>query len=398
MGKENIVIIIIIKKPILRIIMTEEFRAININDINLDLENPRVPLSIRNAEIGKTKEQINSDILEYLIKTGSITELILSIGENGFFSGEALLLIPDDNDKNKYIVVEGNRRVTALKLLHDPTIATASKNKILEASRSAKKSIDELTMIPSIIFPKRKDILKYLGYRHITGIKDWKALEKARYMYSMYQQLKNDGSVEDNIHKEITKAIGSNRSYVKRILQAYDLYLFIEEKDFFNIEGLNDEKFHFVNLSDSLHKPNVKKFLLEDNEEVNSPFNTKHLQEWTEWLFKENASGKTRLKGTSSDLKDLNQVLGNTKALEIFRNKDKTLAEAVFLAEDPEHIIRVSLEEGLKNLLEMDRVISKVEDFNKIQNFDDNLLELRQIAKKVHDFKLLKTTSIDDDL
>ncbi|HFU76340.1 MAG TPA: hypothetical protein ENK66_08860 [Arcobacter sp.] len=375
--------------------MTEEFKPININNINLDLDNPRVPLSIRNAEQGQTKEQVNNDILEYLIKTGSITELILSIGENGFFSGEALLLIPDPNDEGKYIVVEGNRRVTALKLLHDPSLATVSKNKILEASNSAKKSTDELTMIPSIIFPERKDILKYLGYRHITGIKDWKALEKARYMYTMYQQLKDDGSTEDNIHKEIAKSIGSNRPYVKRILQAYNLYLFIEQKDFFDIEGLDDQKFHFVNLSDSLHKPNVSKFLLEDNEEANSPFNEKHLKEWTEWLFKENASGKTRLKGTSSDLKDLDQVLANTKALEIFRNKDATLAEAVFLAEDAEHIIRVSLEEALKSLLEIDRVISKVEDFNKIQNFDENLLELRQIAKKIHNFKLI---SIDNDL
>lgn len=371
--------------------MTEKFELVNINNINLDLENPRVPLSIRNQEDGKSQEQINSDIIEYLIRTGSLTELMLSIGENGFFSGEALLLIPDEKNHGKYIVVEGNRRVTALKLLHDPSLATISKNKILEAANSAKKSIEELTEIPSIIFSKREDILKYLGYRHITGIKDWKSLEKARYMYTMYQHLKVNGSIEENIYKEIAKAIGSNRRYVKRILQAYNLYLYIEEKDFFNIDGLDDQNFHFVNLSDSLNKPNISKFLLEDQE----PFNTEHLKEWTEWLFKENASGKTRLKGTSSDLRDLDQVLANTKALEIFRNKDATLAEAVFLAEDAEHIIRVSLEESLKNLVEIDRVISKVEDFTKIQNFDENLLELRQIAKKIYNFKLM---SIDDDL
>jgi len=377
--------------------MTEEFKAVNINNINLDLENPRIPLSIRSGEQGKTKEQINQDILEYLIKTGSITELILSIGENGFFSGEALLLIPDSNDEEKYIVVEGNRRVTALKLLHDPSLATVSKNKILEASNSAKKSTDELTMIPSIIFPERKDILKYLGYRHITGIKDWKALEKARYMYSMYQQLKDEGSIEDNIHKEIAKAIGSNRPYVKRILQAYNLYLFIEQKDFFDIEGLDDQKFHFVNLSDSLHKPNVSEFLLEDNEELDSPFNKRHLQEWTEWLFKENTSGKTRLKGTSSDLKDLNQVLGNSKALEKFRNNDITLSEAVFLSEDAEHILRISLEEAIKHINEIDRVIIDV-DFSKVPDFDEKLLELRRTAQKINTYKQSKTMDLENDL
>ena len=377
--------------------MTEKFQLVNINNINLDLENPRVPLSIRNAEKGKTQEQINSDILEYLIKTGSLTELMLSIGENGFFAGEALLLIPDENNDDKYIVVEGNRRVTALKLLHDPSLATISKNKILEASNSAKKSTDELTMIPSIIFSERKDILKYLGYRHITGIKDWKALEKARYMYTMYQHLKDNGSIEENIHKEIAKAIGSNRPYVKRILQAYNLYLFIEQQDFFNIEGLDDQKFHFVNLSDSLHKPNVAKFLLEDNEDIDTPFNKKHLQEWTQWLFKESASGKTKLKGTSSDLKDLNQVLGNSKALEKFRNNDVTLSEAVFLSEDAEHILRISLEEALKHINEIDRVIIDV-DFSKLPDFDEKLLELRRTAQKINTYKQSKAMDLENDL
>lgn len=210
--------------------MTEELKLVNINDINLDLENPRVPLSIRRQDSTKSSDEVNQDILEYLIKTSSLTELMLSIGENGFFSGEALLLIKDPGDTEKYIVIEGNRRVSALKLLHNPELATISVNKIKEASELAE---EKPVKIPSIVFSNRDEILKYLGYRHITGIKNWKALEKARYMHTMYQKIKQP-SIEDNdVYQEIAKSIGSQRSYVKRILEAFELYSYIEQNDFF---------------------------------------------------------------------------------------------------------------------------------------------------------------------
>lgn len=375
--------------------MTEELKLVNIANINLDLENPRVPLSIRKKDATKSKEEINQDILEYLIKTGSLTELMLSIGENGFFSGEALLLVKDPQDTTKYIVIEGNRRVSALKLLHKPKLATISVNKIKEASNIADQ---KPTDIPSIVFQNRDEILKYLGYRHITGIKNWKALEKARYMNAMYQKIKNPNIEDSDVYQEIAKSIGSQRSYVKRILEAFELYSYIEEEDFFNIPGLNDQNFHFVNLSDSLNKENIAKFLREDNEDEHAIFNKKHLKEWTEWIFKENSEGGTRLKGTSSDLKDLDLVLSNPKALELFRAKEASLSQSVFLAEDAEYIVSISLDEALQHLMEADRVLTKIDDFNKINNFDDSILDIRKLAKKIFDYKQAQNLDFEDDV
>jgi len=375
--------------------MTEELKLVNINDINLDLENPRVPLSIRKQDSAKSSDEVNKDILEYLIKTGSLTELMLSIGENGFFSGEALLLINDPKNKDKYIVVEGNRRVSALKLLHNPELATVSVNKIKEASELFEEPPSQ---IPSIIFQDRDEILKYLGYRHITGIKNWKALEKARYMNTMYQKIKKPEMQDSAVYQEIAKSIGSQRSYVKRILEAFELYSYIEEKDFFSIPGLNDQNFHFVNLSDSLNRENIAQFLRENDGRTDDTFNKDNLKEWTEWIFKENAEGGTRLKGTSSDLKDLDLVLSNPKALKLFRAKEASLSQSVFLAEDAEYIVSVSLEEALQHLMEADRVLTKIDDFNKIGNFDDSILDIRKLAKKIFDFKQAQNVDFEDDV
>jgi len=74
---------------------------------------------------GKTE----NEIIEYLLLEASIIELMLAIGENGFFAGEQLLVVKIPNSK-KYKVVEGNRRLTSLKLLQDPNITKIQHSKV----------------------------------------------------------------------------------------------------------------------------------------------------------------------------------------------------------------------------------------------------------------------------
>ena len=53
-------------------------------------------------------------VIDYMVKYGNVTELMLSIGETGYSEAEPLLVVKEGTDK--YIVVEGNRRLAALKL------------------------------------------------------------------------------------------------------------------------------------------------------------------------------------------------------------------------------------------------------------------------------------------
>lgn len=361
---------------------------ININNITLDIENPRIPLSRRNVDN-------ENQTLDYLIKSGDLIGIMESIGKNNFFAGEPLLLVKDINNAGKYIVVEGNRRASALKLLQNPDRADILKTKIQEVATASKYKPTE---IPSIIFSDRHDISQYLGYRHITGIKNWKALEKARYMQLLYNEFQEEDKDKSHseICQEIAKSIGSQRTYVDRILEAFKLYELIEEKDFFDVKDLDDETFHFVNLSDSLGKENIKKFIFDG--EGDKP-NDKHLKEWTEWLFEKNPENTTRLKGTSGNLKSLNCVLGAApEIIQSFRDKDISLKEAELLSENAEQILRESLNICLHNLQTADRVISKINNFNMVSNFDDVILGVRQLAKKIFDFKNSQDKNIDDDL
>jgi hypothetical protein len=90
--------------------------------LQLDKQNPRLPSKLKNVATSE------SEIMNWMLGDASIIELMLAIGNAGFFIGEALLVV--ESAKGKYIVVEGNRRLTSLKLLIDPTIAEIHKKKI----------------------------------------------------------------------------------------------------------------------------------------------------------------------------------------------------------------------------------------------------------------------------
>ncbi len=82
--------------------------------LEFDKDNPRLPHSVVNSNN-------EGDVIDWMLKDASIIELMGSIGEKGFFAGEPLLGIQHPEIPEKYIIVEGNRRLTAVKLLHHPS-------------------------------------------------------------------------------------------------------------------------------------------------------------------------------------------------------------------------------------------------------------------------------------
>ncbi|MDR2684074.1 MAG: hypothetical protein LBB53_01675, partial [Prevotellaceae bacterium] len=173
-----------------------DFKRIPVADLLLDPHNPRLPQSMGNKN--------EKEIINFLLSDASLIELMLAIGKNGFFEGEQLLVV---HEGEKYLVIEGNRRLSAVKLLHNPELGEVYKSKIAQViAESEYKPTD----IPCLVFDSKDEIVKYLGYRHITGIKSWKLLEKARYL----AKLKDDYFPNDTINsasREIAKMIGSRR-------------------------------------------------------------------------------------------------------------------------------------------------------------------------------------------
>jgi hypothetical protein len=155
----------------------KKIELVDIKDLRFDPKNPRLP-----ANLDGTDER---EVLGWMLAEGNIPELMASIGSSGYFPGEPLLVIPG-RTRGTFDVIEGNRRLTAVKLLLNPTLAH---NRAKAVQQVADEAVYRPTLVPVIKYESREQLLDFLAYRHITGVKAWEPLAKARYLGQMFNNL-----------------------------------------------------------------------------------------------------------------------------------------------------------------------------------------------------------------
>jgi hypothetical protein len=339
-----------------------------ISKLLFDPLNPRIPLSRRSE--GK------EGILKYMIDNENIVDLIASIGEQGFFAGEPLLIVPSSIEPGKFEVVEGNRRLAAVYLLNDPTLAKA---KISTISTLVSEALSIPNEVPTLEFDSRDKILDYLGYRHITGVDDWDSLQKARYLNQLAERHQSQGLTGVALYKHLAKIIGSRSDYVQKLLFGFKLYTKIESEEFYEIPGLNEESFSFSLLTTATSYSNIKNFLDVDEDKEFS-VNDENLELLVNWMFKENSENVTRVPESRS-LKTLNSIVAHDRALEMFK-AGRSLEEAGLLTDEPrENFIRLLNQAYQRLLLAQDSV-------HHISNFEDSDIRLsedvKNLARTIH--------------
>lgn len=363
-----------------------KFTYIPIDKLVLDVQSFRFSDKIKN----------DGDVINYMLMEASTLELMQAIGENGFFEGEQLLVVPQTN--GKYKVVEGNRRLTSVMLLNNPKLAQVKKNGVMQVfSESTHKPINEL---PCLVFDEESEIRKYLGYRHVTGVKSWALSEKARYLYGLYKDHFFDLPFQKACY-EIAKSIGSTKNYVCRVLTAHQISLYIEDENYFGIKDLDDTNFYVGYYSDSLSRFNIADFLginLFDKNPIEN-LNKSNVEKLTKWFYEKfTLDGKvqTRLKGKSTDLNNLNHILGHTKAMNAFIEEGYTLERALIMAEDVEQIFYNSLRSALLSLENADRITQNLSSF--YSGVEEDLIQIRKITSKIKSAKdNLERKEFDDD-
>jgi ParB-like nuclease domain len=293
-------------------------RQIRLEDLLLDPENPRLPESIARDQ---------QSMLNYLTETTSIEELMDAIAKNDFFPGEPLIAVAGKDELlGKYIVVEGNRRLTAVKLLSNPNLASRVGTRMKEISSGPGFKPD---VLPVIVRPNRDDVLPYLGFRHITGVKQWEPLAKAKYIEQLFNSLSIDTNAKVR-YTEIAKTIGSRANHIKRNLDALAVYKVISNHSFYDIEDLNDETIKFAVLSTALADERIGVFTgvqnkVDDNVMPNDPILNQsclkliNIKELTEWLYRKDAKGSTKV-GESRNLRQLGAIVDSPAALIAIRN------------------------------------------------------------------------------
>ena len=197
--------------------ISKDLKFVNLNDLYLDPTNPRLG---RN-NTGRKVEQ--SRVLD-LMKDWTLEELAVSFLEAGaFWTHEALLVVKEKlYGESRLVVVEGNRRLAALKYLKDEIDGNSKSRKWAEIAESANPPESLFNEIPYIQVDSRADITAFLGFRHVTGIKEWKPAEKAEYIAKLID--------EDKLtYTEVMRKIGSRTNSVRRNYISYCLLKQIDE-------------------------------------------------------------------------------------------------------------------------------------------------------------------------
>ena len=325
----------------------DSFKEIDIGQFRLDRQNPRLPEQIK----GKDARAV----LNWMLSDATLIDLMASIAENGFFPGEPIIAM---NDGNGYVVIEGNRRLAALMLLADPELATVSPKAVSSLAEVARNKNSLPQKIWVYVVADRNEVSNYLAFRHVTGVKSWPVISKARYLNGLYLK-KPDKSPE--IFKELAKEIGSKASYVRRLLVGYQVFELIQSRKFYGISGLDEENFDLSLITDALTmQPAIAEYV-GINTETPLPFDElKHdrLKEVSEWLYARLPNDRTRV-GDGRNLRILNRVIQNADALQAFAKGEKNLVEAAELTDLADENIRLYLSRAMQNLVEAQKIVHR---------------------------------------
>lgn len=148
----------------------------------VDSENPRFDVSDKGQR---------SAIHAMVVAQGEkLYNLARDIVKNGLSLGEALIVMPAPDHPNRYIVLEGNRRTTVLKILTSPELIRGIVDESSEkryAKLSEEFRNDPITEMPCTIVDSRGIADHSIRRRHGgdlngAGISPWGAKERQRYL------------------------------------------------------------------------------------------------------------------------------------------------------------------------------------------------------------------------
>lgn len=316
----------------------------------LDPQNPR--LGRHNIEKGLAQDEILD-----VMKDWTLEELAVSFLESGFWPQEAVIVVRDKVPGEKgqaLVVVEGNRRLAALKMIAKARAKEKGiSDRWAEVIRGYKAAdFARLEHIPYILKESREEVRAYIGYRHVTGIKEWNPAEKAEYIAHLIEH-------ERLTYEQVRKRIGSKMPAVRQNYISYRLLLQMESKSDKIDVGRVEDRFSVLYLS--LRTRGVQTYLDIDIEADPKtaktpvpPGKLKELENFAKWLF--GAGDQDPIISDSRQVDDFGRVLENPSAVEYLeRNEQPSFSVARRMAGVAEsdvssHVERAAdeIEEALK--------------------------------------------------
>lgn len=218
-----------------------------LDELFLDPMNPR---------LGRfnTGPDVNQERVLELMRDWTLDELAVSFLESRYWPQEAMICVREAlYSDEKLVVVEGNRRLAAIRYLRDAFDGRPLTRKWQALIEGFHRPDELFQRIPYILADAREDVDAFLGFRHVTGIKEWKPAEKAEYIAKLIDE-------RGMSYEDVMRAIGSKTDPVRRNYIAFRMLKQLEELDEEDISVPHvEDRFSILYLS--LREPGIQEFL-----------------------------------------------------------------------------------------------------------------------------------------
>lgn len=277
-------------------------KSVRYDEIHLDFRNPRI------SEFGVTDSTPEKELLEILWTEMSVNELIYSIVSNGFWDYEPLIILPRSD--GGYTVIEGNRRLAAIKILHDHDGISMPRH-ILD--KITPELLKETIELPCIEVSSREEAWKYVGFKHVNGPSKWGSYAKARYIAEIH----NDYGVP---LEDIAYQIGDTNKTAQKLYQGLMVLEQAEREGVYSLADIQSNRLYFSHLYTGLQRQGIQEYLniKEAQEESSSPVPDDrliNLRQLLVWLYGSKLDDlQPVIRSQNPDLKNLDEVLQNREA------------------------------------------------------------------------------------
>ncbi len=339
--------------------------------LDFDPHNPRL------VAIGY-KNPSEAHIIRAPANTADLSELVQSIAANGYIDIEPLIVQQQDG---RSTVLEGNRRLAAIRLLRNPDLAKATGITVPEISGEVRDSLGSVTVYAVESPEQARD---FIGFKHINGPHKWDALAKARFAADWYRKEKNNGITVE----KIAQRLGDRHDTVVRLVNGIFVLDQAEEAKVYTMEDrFPGRKFAFSHLYTALTRPGYREFLgLPDEWRGADPMpnpvpadKVENLQRVMVWLYGSKSNDiEPIVTSQNPHIKQLGAVLLNSRARSIMMMRND-LREALAQVESKSDRFEKALVNAKQ---EAESAMSQITGYDPN---DSTLLEMGQELQQTSD-------------
>lgn len=365
-------------------------RRLGWDQIYLDPNNPRlagISEGLRISDDAIANPELQDDLTTKLRQVG-IQDVVDKIKQLGYLPIDRIVVRPIVGTPDKFVVLEGNRRIAALRSVRgNPVVAATLKPAVRE-------SLDEIDVL---VYEGADEDIAWLiqGVRHIDSVKEWGPFQQARFLVDLQERRQIPVT-------ELAAVAGVGRTRVSRLVRSYAGWIQASQDSDYGDKI--DENDFSVFLEAIFHRNQSPLWVWLEWDDVARQFASEANLKTMLELLKDAEDGPIRIQRVNPDLRDKFSKLvapGNEAALESLVSRSKDLDQA--LAE-------VSKDEGRLELLDLGGQRSRLQELfdrletlplPKIVNSDDRddfleiLSKIAIAARQQHAF--LSTTPVGDE-